>query len=110
MGALCNSNCSMGDCTVLFSGDLPQILSVITRGTRADEVNASLKRMYLWPHISELTPWLMEPGGSMPHSQGLHITKCELKTNMKIVSSIKDNGQFSTDLLQIDNDVNDYHP
>jgi PIF1 helicase. len=70
----------MGDCTVLFSGDLPQILSVITRGTRADEVNASLKRLYLWPHIM----------------------KCELKINMRIASS-KDNKQFSIDLLQIGN-------
>ena len=51
----------------------------MTRGTRADEVSASLKRSYLWPHL----------------------TKCELKTNMRIVSSCKDNRQFSIDLLQI---------
>ena len=25
----------------------------------------------LWNHLTTLTPWLMEPGGSMPHSQGL---------------------------------------
>ena len=78
----------MGGCTILFSGDFRQILPVITTGTRADEVNASLKRSYLWPHI----------------------TKCVLKTNMRIVSSSKDNRQFSTDLLQIGNDVNDYRP
>ena len=24
-------------------------------------------------NINKLTPWLMEPGGSMPHSQGLSI-------------------------------------
>ena len=53
--------------------------------TRADEVNASLKRSYLSPHI----------------------TKCELKTNsIRIVSSSKDNRQFSIDLLQIGNGVN----
>ena len=36
---------------ILFSGDFRQILPVITTGTRADEVNASLKRSYVWPHI-----------------------------------------------------------
>ena len=64
-----NSNCPTGGCTILFSGDFRQILPVISRGTRADEVNAS----YLWPHI----------------------TKCELKTNMRIASSSKDNKKFS---------------
>ena len=86
MQDLRNSNCPMGGCTILFSGDFRQILAVITSGTRADEVNASLKRSYLWPHI----------------------TKCELKTNMGIVSSSKDNRQFSTDSLQIGNGVNDF--
>ena len=58
--------------TVLFSGDFRQILPVITRGMRLDEVNASLERSYLWPHIM----------------------KCEFKTNMRIVSSSKDNRQI----------------
>ena len=53
-------------------------------GTRADEVNTSLKRSYLWPHI----------------------TKCDLKTNIKIVSSSKGNREFSIDLLQIGNGAN----
>ena len=61
-------------------------MPVIATGTRVDEVNASLKRSYLWPHI----------------------TKCELKTNIRIVSSSKDNRQFSIDLLQIGNGVNDF--
>ena len=74
----------MGGCNILFSGDFRQILLVMTRGTRADEVNASLRRSYLWPHI----------------------TKYELKTNMRIVSSCKDNRQFCIDLLQIGNAVN----
>ena len=47
------SNCPMGGCTVLFSEDICQILPVMTRGTRADEVNASLKRLYLWPHTTK---------------------------------------------------------
>ena len=60
MRDLHNSNCPMGGCTILFSGE-HQILPVITtRGMRADEVNASLKRSYFW----------------------LHITKCELKLNI----------------------------
>ena len=33
---------------------------------------------------------------------------CELKTNMRIVSSSKGNRQFSIDLLQIVNGVNDF--
>ena len=90
MQDLRNSNCPMGSCTVLFSGDFRQILPVITRGARADEVNASLKRSYLWSYI----------------------TKCELKVNMRILSSTKDNKQFSIDLLQIGNGefhaVNDF--
>ena len=61
----------MGGRTVLFSGDIRQIFPVITRGTKADEVNASLKRSYLWTHT----------------------TKCELKMNMRIESSSKDNMQ-----------------
>ena len=67
-----NSNCPMGGCTILFYGYFRQMLPVNSRGTRADEVNASLKRSYLWPHI----------------------TKCELKMSMRIVSSSKDNMQF----------------
>ena len=66
-----NSYCPMGGCTFLFS---------------RDEVNASLKRSYLWPHL----------------------TKCELKTNMRTVSSSQDNRQFSIDLLLIDNGVNGF--
>ena len=63
MRDLRNSNCPMGGCTILFSDDFRQFLPVITRGTRADEVEI----LYLRPHI----------------------TKCELKTNMRIVSSSK---------------------
>ena len=84
MRDLRNSNCPVGGCTILFFGDVRQILPVITRRTRADVVTASLKISYVWPHI----------------------TKCELKTNMRIVSSSKDNRQFSIDLLQIGNGVN----
>ena len=43
MRDLRNSNCPMGGCTILFSGDFRQILPVITTGTRADEANASHK-------------------------------------------------------------------
>ena len=76
MRDLRNSNCPMGGCTVLFSGNFSQFLPVINRTTRADEVIASLK--------------------------------CELKRNMRIVSSRKDNRQFSIDLLQIGNGVNNF--
>ena len=29
-----------------------------------------ISEIMLHKHIAQLTPWLMEPGGSMPHSQG----------------------------------------
>ncbi|KAJ2949819.1 hypothetical protein O0L34_g11134 [Tuta absoluta] len=48
-------NRAMGHVTVLFSGDFRQTLPVVTRGTRADEVNASLKRSSLWLQIHKLT-------------------------------------------------------
>lgn len=44
----------MGGITVLFCGDFRQTLPVITRGTRADEVGACLKRSVLWPGIQKL--------------------------------------------------------
>jgi PIF1 helicase. len=87
MRNLPKSNCPMGGCNILFSGDFRQTFRIMTRGTKADEVNVSLKRSYLWPHI----------------------TKCVLKTNMRFVSSSKSNRQLYTELLQIGNGVNDYH-
>ena len=45
----------MGGITFLFSGDFRQTLPVINRGTRADEVNASLKRSYLWNDVKKLS-------------------------------------------------------
>ncbi|XP_053592995.1 uncharacterized protein LOC103575583 [Microplitis demolitor] len=50
-----NNTKRMGGITFLFSGDFRQTLPVITRGTRADEVNASLKRSYLWNNIKKLS-------------------------------------------------------
>ncbi|CAG4939145.1 unnamed protein product [Colias eurytheme] len=44
----------MGGITVLFSGDFRQTLPVVTRGSRADEVNASLKRSLLWSRVHTL--------------------------------------------------------
>ena len=38
----------------IFSGDWRQILPVIKRGTRAQVVNATLKRSHLWPSINQL--------------------------------------------------------
>jgi hypothetical protein len=46
---------TMGGLTVMFSGDFRQTLPVVVRGTRADEINASLKRSVLWPTINRLS-------------------------------------------------------
>ena len=43
-----------GGLTVVFSGDFRQILPVVERGTRADEVNACLQKSYLWRNIRHL--------------------------------------------------------
>ncbi|XP_044596684.1 uncharacterized protein LOC123273344 [Cotesia glomerata] len=45
----------MGGITFLFSGDFRQTLPVITGGTRADELNASLKQSYIWNEIKKLS-------------------------------------------------------
>lgn len=45
---ICRDNRAMGHITVLFSSDFQQTLPVVIRGTRVDEVNASLKRSTLW--------------------------------------------------------------
>ncbi|KAL0882000.1 hypothetical protein ABMA27_001749 [Loxostege sticticalis] len=48
------NNSHMGGVTILFCGDFRQTLPVVTRGTRADEVNACLKRSVLWPFVQKL--------------------------------------------------------
>ncbi len=44
-----------GGLTVLFSGDWKQILPVVVKGSRAQVVNATLKRSALWQHVQPLT-------------------------------------------------------
>lgn len=41
------NNQIMGKVTVLFCNDFPQTLHVVTKGTKTDEVNASLKQSFL---------------------------------------------------------------
>ncbi|XP_014781920.1 ATP-dependent DNA helicase PIF7 [Octopus bimaculoides] len=45
----------MGGITLLFSGDFRQTLPVISKGTRADEVQVCLKSSPLWRHVRSLT-------------------------------------------------------
>ncbi|GFW19363.1 ATP-dependent DNA helicase [Trichonephila clavipes] len=44
----------MGGVVVLLAGDFRQTLSVIERGTAADEINACLKASYLWTKVEKL--------------------------------------------------------
>ncbi|KFM63116.1 hypothetical protein X975_02263, partial [Stegodyphus mimosarum] len=81
MRDLRNKNSPMVGCTILFSGDFRQILPVVTRGTRADEINASLKRSNLWQQVNKL----------------------ELKTNMRVSSSSRENRLFPEMLLKVGN-------
>ncbi|UYV74337.1 hypothetical protein LAZ67_11003112 [Cordylochernes scorpioides] len=50
-----DSNTIMGGVTFLFVGDFRQTLPVIPKGTRADEVNACLKRSHIWSSIVKLS-------------------------------------------------------
>ncbi|XP_026475869.1 uncharacterized protein LOC113381105 [Ctenocephalides felis] len=43
-----NNNCLFSGCLLLLSGDFRQTLPIIPRATRADEINACLKKSYLW--------------------------------------------------------------
>uniref|UniRef100_A0A1B6CGZ6 ATP-dependent DNA helicase n=1 Tax=Clastoptera arizonana TaxID=38151 RepID=A0A1B6CGZ6_9HEMI len=81
MRDLRNKKSPMGGCAILFSGDFRQILPVVTLGTRADEINASLKRSNLWPHVNKL----------------------QLKTNMWVLSYSRENMLFPQMLLKVGN-------
>ena len=75
-------NCDkpMGGITTVLSGDFRQILPVIPRGTRADDINACLKSSYLWPYIHVL----------------------QLTTNMRLTSSAdSDLMSFASSILSI---------
>ncbi|KAK3894468.1 hypothetical protein Pcinc_001774 [Petrolisthes cinctipes] len=50
-----NNDNLMGGVTLVLSGDFRQTLPVITRGTRADEVNACIKASQLWQQTKRLT-------------------------------------------------------
>ncbi|XP_029647710.1 uncharacterized protein LOC115221648 [Octopus sinensis] len=72
----------MGGVIVLLSGNFRQTLPVIPWGTRADEVNASIKSSYLWHH-----------------SEKLH-----LSTNMRVhVFGDENAATFSAQLLDVSN-------
>ncbi|CAL1384366.1 unnamed protein product [Linum trigynum] len=45
---------NFGGISVVFGGDFRQTLPVIAKGTRADIVNSSIKRSYLWPSLKVL--------------------------------------------------------
>ena len=49
-----NNNKVMGGVVFVMAGDFRQILPVVPRGTRADEMKACVKSSYLWPHFSKL--------------------------------------------------------
>ncbi|KAK4312054.1 hypothetical protein Pmani_016483 [Petrolisthes manimaculis] len=68
--------------TVVLSGDFRQTLPVITRGTRADEVNACIKTSQLWQRTKRLI----------------------LSTNIRVqLHGGESAGQFANQLLQVGN-------
>ncbi|UYV63237.1 hypothetical protein LAZ67_2003513 [Cordylochernes scorpioides] len=50
-----DNNSIMGGVTFLFVGDFRQTLPVIPKGTRANEINACLKRSHIWSSIVKLS-------------------------------------------------------
>lgn len=44
----------MGGIIVMFAGDFRQILPVVPRGTKSDDINACLKTSYLWSNVQIL--------------------------------------------------------
>jgi len=49
-----NNDRPMGGVVILFAGDFRQILPVVPKGTKSDEINACLKSSYLWSYITSL--------------------------------------------------------
>ena len=45
-----------GGKTVVFGGDFRQVLPVVRKGTRAQILNATLRRSYLWDNMRQLRP------------------------------------------------------
>ena len=45
---------TMGEIPVMLCGDFRQILPVIRSGTRANIINASIKKSYLWKEVKHL--------------------------------------------------------
>ena len=43
-----------GQLTVVFAGDWRQIVPVVHHGSRADIVDACLKKSYIWQHVRPL--------------------------------------------------------
>jgi ATP-dependent DNA helicase PIF1 len=50
-----NPEFTMGNTVTVMSGDFRQILPIIPRGSRAQTVNASLKKSILWPQVSHFS-------------------------------------------------------
>ncbi|XP_022182680.1 uncharacterized protein LOC111042398 [Myzus persicae] len=54
MKDLKNNDRPRGGVVILFAGDLSQILPVVSKGTKSDEINAYLNSSYLWSYITSL--------------------------------------------------------
>ena len=46
-----------GGKVIVFGGDFRQVLPVVRRGTRAEIVNATLRKSYLWEDIRQIKLW-----------------------------------------------------
>ena len=72
-----SNNFLMGGVPVLLSGDFRQTLPIISRGTRADEFNASLKTSVLWSQVLQL---------SLSTNMRVHLLEIQLQVLLPIFS------------------------
>jgi len=95
-----NSSKLFGGLTMIFGGDFQQILPVVTRGSRAEIVDACLRQSYLWknmeilklrqnvrlrysPNQLEFSNWLLDIGHGRNVDDG---SKVEIPQSMIIAS------------------------
>ena len=112
----------MGGLTVVLSGDFRQTLPIIPRGTRADEVGASIKASYLWRNVHSLTlstnirvqiggdnpafafpNQLLQLGnGSLPSKPGTNLVTLPFGICVDLISSLRCSSKLVIVVLSLD--------
>ena len=92
---------------MLFSGDWKQILPVAKHGGRIQIIDASLKRSYLWPFVTELT--LSKNMRLTSEAENNDFASYLIELGQGFIPLLKDLGDFKIkipdDLLHPSNDL-----